>query len=136
VLILRREFAVGDLAYLVRSSDMASCRESNYDFARATDEALGSVAKALSDLEAQDGSSASLHELSSSLLALLAQVAPSPKIEAAVDSFYEAARRFNADCMQGGIPDPAPHRDLKSGYLRLRTALTTATPGAVRRHAV
>ncbi len=90
----------------------------------------------LADLEARGGSSASLYELSSSLLALLAQVAPSPKIEAAVDGLYEAARRFNANRMQGGIPHPARHGDLKSGYLWLRTALTTATPRAVRRHAV
>ena len=100
----------------------------DFGLARAMDEALGSVAKTLRLVEAGEDSRTCLHALSADLLDLLSSVKREARVEAAVDDFYEAARRLLSRHGCDGPLDPERHRGLEAAYLRFRSEVVTARP--------
>ncbi len=117
---------MGDVIRLTPSTYQSHRVEQSYEFARALDEALGSIAKTLRCLEAGDRSGSSLCVLNTHLLDLLTSVERDPRVEAAVDQLYGAARRLTSLRQREASPERERCTDLATAYLRLRQRVAAA----------
>jgi hypothetical protein len=117
---------MGDVIHLTLSTYQSRLLAQGYDFARALDEALGSIARTLTNFEAGDRSGSSLCALNIHLLDLLKSAERDPQIEAAVDHLYEVARRL-ISVHQRAVPSEHERgTDLATAYLRLRQQVVAA----------